>query len=110
MTLLISCRKAASSAAGAGGGPVFSPPPPAAPPSGRGRGAVLPRPPRCRSLVELVARAADGEALFVQQVADAADEQHFVVLVVAPVAAALDRLQLGEFLFPVAQRGRLSAP
>src|SRR5690349_4772655 len=60
-------------------------------------------------LVEAVARAADGEALVVEQLADAADEQHFVVLVVAPVAAALDRLQLGEFLLPVAQHVRLHA-
>src|SRR5688572_2947074 len=59
--------------------------------------------------VEAVARAADGEALVVEQLADAADEQHLVVLVVASVAAALDRLQLGEFLLPVAQHMRLHA-
>jgi hypothetical protein len=56
---------------------------------------------------EAVARAVDGEALFVEQFADAADQQHLVVLVVAPVAAALDRLELREFLFPVAQDVRL---
>src|SRR5437762_73080 len=59
------------------------------------------------SLVEAVARPADGEALFVEQLADAADEQHFVVLVIAPVAAPLHRLQLGELLLPVAQDVRL---
>src|SRR5687767_11649829 len=35
--------------------------------------------------VQAVARAADGEALLVEQLADAADEQHFVVLVVTAV-------------------------
>ena len=46
----------------------------------------------CTSLLQLVARAADREALLVQQLADAADQQHLVVLVVAPVAAPLHRL------------------
>src|SRR6476646_6051199 len=54
-------------------------------------------------VVEAVARAADGEAFFVEQLADATDEQHFVVLVVAAVAPPLDGLQLREFLLPVAQ-------
>src|SRR5712671_1402486 len=58
-------------------------------------------------VVKTIARAADGEAFLVQQLADAADQQHFVVLVIAPVAAALDRLQLRELLFPVAQDVRL---
>src|SRR3989338_6238421 len=56
-----------------------------------------------RAFVKAVACAADGEALLVQQIADTADEQHFVMLVVAPVATALDRLQLGKLLLPVAQ-------
>src|SRR6185503_7275877 len=60
-------------------------------------------------LVEAVARAVDGEALVVEQLADAADKKHFVVLVVAPVAAALDRLELREFLLPIAQHVRLHA-
>ena len=34
-----------------------------------------------------VARAIDGEALFVQQIADAPDQQDLVMLVIAPVAA-----------------------
>src|SRR5258708_37311621 len=59
------------------------------------------------SVVQPVARAADGEAFLVQQFADAADQQHFVMLVIAPVAAALDRLQLRELLLPVAQDVRL---
>jgi len=46
---------------------------------------------------------ADGEALFVQQFADAADQQDFVVLVITSVAAPLDRAQLGEFLLPITQ-------
>src|SRR5258706_4621366 len=60
-----------------------------------------------RGVVEAVTRAADGEAFLVQQFADAADQQHFVMLVVAPVAAALDRLELRELLLPVAQDVRL---
>ena len=59
--------------------------------------------------IEPGARAADGEALFVEQVADAADQQHFVVLVIAPVAPTLHGLQLREFLLPVAQHVRLHA-
>src|SRR3954469_606324 len=53
--------------------------------------------------VETVARAADGEAFFIEQLANAADEQHFVVLVIPTVAAALHRLQLRELLLPVAK-------
>src|SRR5579871_3793920 len=59
--------------------------------------------------LQAVACAADGEALFVQQLADTPDEKNLVMLVVAPVAAALDRLQLGELLLPVAQHVRLDA-
>src|ERR1700730_934378 len=58
---------------------------------------------------ELVARPADGEALVVEQAPDLADDDHVLALVVAPVAAALDGLQLGEFLLPVAQHVRLHA-
>src|SRR5512139_2767956 len=58
-------------------------------------------------MFKTLARTADGEALLVQQFADAADQQHLVVLIVAPVAAPLDRAQLGEFLFPVTQHVRL---
>src|SRR4029077_19140400 len=42
-------------------------------------------------VVEAVARAADGEPFFVEQLADPPDQQHLVVLVVAAVAAALHR-------------------
>src|SRR5579884_3096087 len=52
---------------------------------------------------ELVARAGDREALVVQQAADLPDDDHVLPLVVAPVAAPLDRLQLRELLLPVAQ-------
>src|SRR5688572_4520861 len=62
---------------------------------------------RDRVVVEAVARAADGEAFFVQQLADAADQQHFMVLVVAAVAAPLHRLELRELLLPVAEHVRL---
>src|SRR6185295_9555991 len=58
-------------------------------------------------VVQAVARPADGEAFLVEQLADAPDQQHLVVLVIAPVAAALDRFQLRELLLPVAQDVRL---
>src|SRR5512135_556968 len=54
-------------------------------------------------MIEAIARAAYGEAFLVQQLANPADKQHLVVLVVASVAAALDRLELREFLLPVAK-------
>src|SRR5438874_10630853 len=49
-------------------------------------------------LLEPVARAVDGEAVLVEELADPADEQHLVVLVIAPVAAALEGLELRELL------------
>ena len=52
-------------------------------------------------------RAVDREALLVEQVADAPDQQHFVMLVIAAVAAPLYRLELRELLLPVAQHVRL---
>src|SRR5271170_5480141 len=58
---------------------------------------------------ELVASAADREALVVQEAADLADHNHVLALVIAPVAASLDGLQLGEFLFPIPQHMRLHA-
>jgi len=56
---------------------------------------------------ELLAGTTDGEALIVQQAADLADHQHVLALIIATVATALDRLELGEFLLPVAQYVRL---
>src|SRR5205807_8759478 len=58
---------------------------------------------------ELVARPAYGEALVVEQAADLADDDHVLALVIAPVAASFDGLQLREFLLPVAQHVRLHA-
>ena len=55
------------------------------------------------------ARAGNGEALVVEQRADLADHQHIVALVIAAVAAALDRLEVGKFLLPIAQHVRLDA-
>ena len=55
---------------------------------------------------EAVPCPANGEALFVQQAADLADYQHVLALIVAAVAAALDGLELREFLLPVAQHMR----
>jgi len=67
----------------------------------------------CRRLVahrvgfEPVARTIDSESLLVEQVADAADQQYLMVLIVAPVAAPLYRLELREFLLPITQHVRL---
>ena len=57
--------------------------------------------------LEPVPRAVDGETLLVEQVPDPANQQYFVVLVVASIAAALDRLQLREFLLPIPEHVRL---
>src|SRR5450830_205428 len=59
--------------------------------------------------VELVARTADGETLLIQQLANAPDQQYFMVLIIAPVATPLDWFELGKFLLPVAQHMRLDA-
>ena len=58
---------------------------------------------------QAVSGAADREPLFVQQLANPADQQHFVVLVVASVATPFHRLELCEFLLPVTQHVRLDA-
>src|SRR5258706_13562920 len=51
-------------------------------------------------LFEPVARAVDGEAVLVEQLADAADQQHFVVLVIAAGGAGAD--WVASQLHPVA--------
>src|ERR1700745_2621895 len=56
---------------------------------------------------ELVPRPADGEALVVEQAADLANDDDVLALVVAPVAAPLDGLELRKFLLPIAQHVRL---
>ena len=56
---------------------------------------------RAAGILEAVARAVDGETVLVEQFADATDQQHLVVLVVTPIAATLQRLQLSELLLPV---------
>jgi hypothetical protein len=58
---------------------------------------------------EAVAGSADGEALFIQEAPNLPNDEHILALIVAPVAAALDGLQLRELLLPVAQHVRLDA-
>src|SRR5699024_5755753 len=58
-------------------------------------------------LAQTVAGTGNGEAFFIQQIADAPNEQDLVVLIVAPVASSLQGFQLGELLLPVAQHMRL---
>jgi hypothetical protein len=59
--------------------------------------------------LKLVARAADGEALVIEQVADAADHEHLMVLVVAAVAASFHRAQLRKLLLPITEHVRFDA-
>ena len=56
---------------------------------------------------EPVSGSANGEALLIQQAADLANDEHVLPLIIAAVAAALHRLQLWEFLLPIAQHMRL---
>src|SRR5579859_1986323 len=58
---------------------------------------------------EPIPGSADGKPLLIQQAANLPDDQHVLALVVAAVAATLDRLELWKFLFPVAQYMRLDA-
>src|SRR5215467_3492852 len=58
---------------------------------------------------KLVARATDREALIVEETADLTDDDNVLPLVVAAIAPALDRLELREFLLPIAQHVRLHA-
>src|SRR3546814_5617098 len=56
-----------------------------------------------RHFLETLARPADREALFVEQAANPAHHLYVVLLVVTAIAAPLHRLELREFLFPVAR-------
>src|SRR5690606_11831544 len=70
---------------------------------------------RCRvvssgvTITQTVTRAADSEAFFIKQMPDTPNQQHFVVLIIATVAASLKRFELGKFLFPIAQNMWLHA-
>ena len=55
---------------------------------------------------QFLARAGDREALFVKQVANLADQDYVLPLIVAPVAAPLDGFELWKFLLPVPQHMR----
>src|SRR5882757_1990190 len=52
---------------------------------------------------ETIAGPANGKTLLVQQAANLPNDQHVLALIVAPIAAALDRLELWEFLLPIAK-------
>src|SRR3546814_3888587 len=68
---------------------------------------ALPMSVAARHFLETLARPADREALFVEQAANPAHHLYVVLLVVTAIAAPLHRLELREFLFPVAQYVRL---
>ena len=55
---------------------------------------------------ELVARAADGEALIIQETANLADNDYILTLIIAAIAAPFDRLELWKLLLPIAQHVR----
>jgi len=57
----------------------------------------------CIIASELLAGTGDGVALLVQQVANLADQDDVVALVIAAITTAFNRFQLVEFLFPVAK-------
>src|SRR5688500_9760209 len=57
--------------------------------------------------VQTIAGAADRESLLVQEAPDLADHQYVLALVVAPVAASLDGLEVRKLLLPVAEHMRL---
>ena len=59
--------------------------------------------------IQTAARTTDGESFLIQQLPNAPNEQHFVVLIITSIAAALDWLELGKFLLPVTQDMRLDA-
>src|SRR5690606_13691989 len=52
-------------------------------------------------LLQLVASPADGESLVIQELPDAPDHEHFMVLVIAAVASPLHGAQLRELLLPI---------
>ena len=58
---------------------------------------------------QLVARAANGVAVVVEQLTDTADHQDFMVLVIAPIATPFDGFELRKFLLPIAQHMRFDA-
>lgn len=58
---------------------------------------------------EAVPCSANGESLFIQQASDLPNDEHVLALIVPPVAAPLDRLELRELLFPIAKYMRFDA-
>ncbi len=52
---------------------------------------------------EPVPGSANGKTLFIQEAANLTNDEHILPLVITPIAATLDRLQLREFLLPIAQ-------
>jgi len=58
---------------------------------------------------EPISRAADRKSLFIQQAANLPDNQHILALVIASIAAPLDRLQLRKLLLPIAKHMGLDA-
>ena len=58
---------------------------------------------------EAVPCSANRKPLFIQQASNLPNDEHILALIVPPVAAPLDRLELGELLFPIAKHMRFDA-
>src|ERR1700733_7102873 len=56
---------------------------------------------------QLVACAADGEPLIIQETTDLTDNDYILTLIVTSIAATFDGFELRKLLFPVAQHMRL---
>ena len=60
-------------------------------------------------MAELNAGTMDGVTLVVEQFADTAHEQDFVMLIITPVATTLERFKLRKLLLPISQHVRFDA-
>ena len=60
---------------------------------------------RC-DLLQTISSTADREALIIEQFPNPTYQQYLMMLIITSIPASLDRLELGEFLLPVAQHVR----
>jgi len=58
-------------------------------------------------MIQAAARSAYSKTVLIQQLSDASYKEYFVMLIIAPVSAPLNRLELGKFLLPITQHVRL---
>ena len=60
-------------------------------------------------LIQTIAGSVNGEAVLIEQFANPSDQQHLVVLIVAPVSTAFEWFELRKFLLPIAKHVWLHA-